>query len=133
MAADVTPATAPTDRSISPSSSTRTTPTEIVPMAAICSVRLTRFCAVRNESFAMAKITQMTASVIRTRAEPSSPSASLRRAAPGDRLPASSRSATLVGGTAVLTSHHLLVGEGDVAGPDVPLGAGDRGHDRLAV
>jgi hypothetical protein len=45
------PLTAPTERSISPSSRTSTTPTEIVPTAAIWRVRLVRFTADRKRSF----------------------------------------------------------------------------------
>jgi hypothetical protein len=45
------PLTAPTERSISPSSSTSTTPIEIVPTAAICSVRFVRLAAERKRSF----------------------------------------------------------------------------------
>jgi len=67
------PLTAPTDRSISPSSSTSTTPTEIVPMAAIWRVRLVRLIAVRKRSLASAKIVQMIASTMSTRSDPSSP------------------------------------------------------------
>jgi hypothetical protein len=59
--AAVTPLTAPTDRSISPSSSTSTTPREIVPVAASCSTRLVRLPGVRKLGLAIAKIAQMTA------------------------------------------------------------------------
>ena len=42
------PLTMPTVRSISPSSRTNTTPTAIVPTAAICSARLTRLNGLKN-------------------------------------------------------------------------------------
>ena len=54
------PETIATDRSISPSSSTSTTPIEIIPVAAICSDRFTRFVAVRKRSLAIVKMPQMT-------------------------------------------------------------------------
>ena len=54
------PLTAPTERSISPSSRTSTMPTEIVPMAAICSMRLVRLTGDRNRSFRIWKTIQMT-------------------------------------------------------------------------
>jgi hypothetical protein len=76
MIAPASPLTAPTERSISPRSSTNTTPMEIVPTAAICSVRFVRLTAVRKRSCAIAKTVQMIASTIRTRSDPSSPCAS---------------------------------------------------------
>ena len=79
------PETAPTDRSISPSKSTRTTPIEIVATAAICSVRLVRLIAERKRSFAIWKIVQMTAMPKMTRSEPSSPRARRRAIAPGEK------------------------------------------------
>ena len=54
------PLTAPIERSISPSSSTSTTPIEIVAVAAICSVRFERLTALRKRSLAIWKIVQMT-------------------------------------------------------------------------
>ena len=77
------PLTAPTDRSISPSSSTSTTPTEIVPTATLCSARLVRLIGVRKRSCAIAKMIQMIASVISTRSEPASPSIRRRSTARG--------------------------------------------------
>ena len=74
------PLTAPTERSISPSSSTSTTPTEIVPTAAIWRARLVRLTAVRKRSLAIVKIVQMTTSTSTTRSEPRSPSTSRRAA-----------------------------------------------------
>ena len=45
------PDTEPTDRSISPSSSTKTMPKAIMPVPTICWERLDRFCADRNVLF----------------------------------------------------------------------------------
>ena len=73
------PLTAPTDRSISPSSSTYTTPTEIRPTAVICSIRLVRLTAVRKLSSWDWKIAQMTTRPIRTRAEARSPCTNRRK------------------------------------------------------
>ena len=67
------PLTAPTERSISPSSRTSTTPIEIVAIAAICSVRLERLTALRKRSLAIWKIVQMTAIPSSTRTEARSP------------------------------------------------------------
>src|SRR5690349_1541729 len=78
------PETAPTDRSISPSSSTSTTPTETIPTATVCSARLVRLTGVRKRSWAIAKITQMIASVISTRSEPASPCPRRRSTARGE-------------------------------------------------
>ena len=78
------PLTAPTDRSISPRSNTRTTPIEIVATAAIWRVRLVRLIALRKRSLAIWKIVQMTAIEISTRTEPSSPRPSRRRKCPAE-------------------------------------------------
>ena len=50
------PLTAPTDRSISPSSRMSTTPTDTVPIGAIWSARFVRFVEVRKFELATAKI-----------------------------------------------------------------------------
>ncbi len=50
MQAAATPLTTPTDRSISPSSSTSTTPTAMMPSGVICSIRLVRLPEVRKFS-----------------------------------------------------------------------------------
>ena len=50
MQAAATPLTIPTDRSISPSSSTSTTPTAMMPSDVIWSMRLVRFPEVRKFS-----------------------------------------------------------------------------------
>ena len=73
MSADVTPLTAPTDRSISPRSSTYTTPTEMSPVAVICSTRLVRLTAERKRPFCDWKMIQMTAIATMTRTETRSP------------------------------------------------------------
>ncbi len=75
------PLTAATDRSISPRSSTSATPTEIIPTAAICSVRFVRLTLDRKRSFATWKVAQTTASIATTRSDP--------RPLPISRLPAS--------------------------------------------
>ncbi len=78
------PLTAPTERSISPSSNTSTTPIEIVATAAICRVRFERLTALRKRSLAIWKIVQITAIPISTRREPSSPRPRRRSASPID-------------------------------------------------
>jgi len=84
------PLTAPTERSISPSSRTSTTPIEIVAVAAICSVRLERLTAERKRSFAIWKIVQITAIPTSTRTEPRSPRPSARSARPTEKPSSSS-------------------------------------------
>ena len=68
-----TPDTAPTDRSISPSSRTSTTPTEISATAVICSDRLTMLVELRKRLSCDWKITQTIASRTSTRSDPRSP------------------------------------------------------------
>jgi hypothetical protein len=76
--AAATPATEATDRSISPSSRTRTTPTLMMPVEAICNVMLDRFCAVRNRLFSDWKTIQITIRPMMTGQAPSSPPRSRR-------------------------------------------------------
>ena len=83
------PLTAPTDRSISPSSRMSTTPTDTVPIGAICSARFVRFAEVRKFELATAKYVQISARTMRTRSEPSSPSARRLTHARGPRSGAS--------------------------------------------
>ena len=78
ITAAASPLTAPTERSISPSSSTSTTPIEIVATAAIWSVRLERLTALRKRSLAIWKMVQITAMPTSTRTSPSSPRATRR-------------------------------------------------------
>ena len=68
-----TPLTAPIERSISPSSSTSTTPTEIRPTAVIWRKRLVRLTAERKRSFWDWKTIQITAIARITRSEARSP------------------------------------------------------------
>ena len=81
MTAEARPLTMPTVRSISPSSRTKTTPTAIVPVAALWSARLVRLNGVRNAlcGEAIAKIVQMTISPMTTGSWPTSPEAIRRR------------------------------------------------------
>ncbi|CAM5598359.1 hypothetical protein SGLAM104S_07909 [Streptomyces glaucescens] len=72
------PLTEPTDRSISPSSSTKTMPTEIMPVPTIVTVMSLMFCADRNAEFRLWKITQMITRPTMTGREPSSPARILR-------------------------------------------------------
>ena len=67
------PLTAPTERSISPSSSTRTTPIEIVATPVIWSTRFERLTAVRKRSLASWKMIQITAMITITRTVANSP------------------------------------------------------------
>ena len=60
------PLRAPTDRSISPISRTRTTPTAMVPVAAIWSVRLVRLAGLMKFSFIDPNTSQMIASAAKT-------------------------------------------------------------------
>ena len=71
MTAAARPLTAPTDRSISPSSRISTMPIEIVPTAAICSTRFVRLNDVRKRSFWVWKMIQISARTNATRSEPS--------------------------------------------------------------
>ena len=73
MTAAQSPLTAPTDRSISPSSRTSTTPTEIVPMAAIWRTRLVRLRGVRKLPFSDWKTMAIRISAATTGSEPISP------------------------------------------------------------
>ena len=73
MQAAARPLTAPTERSISPSRSTKTIPIEISPTAVIWSIRLVRFSAERKRSFWDWKMIQITARPITTRSEARSP------------------------------------------------------------
>ena len=73
------PLTAPTDRSISPSSSTYTMPTLIRPTAVICSIRLVRLVDVRKLLSWDWKMAQMTTSPRSTRTEARSPWTTRRR------------------------------------------------------
>ena len=67
------PLTMPTDRSISPTSSTMNRPTAIVPTAAICRARFDKFCGDRKRSFWVCKMVQMTAKPRITGSRPRSP------------------------------------------------------------
>lgn len=86
MTAAVKPLTAATERSISPSSSTITTPTAIVPVAAICSIRFVTLSGERKRSFSEKKIAQMMTMPISTGNEPRSPPVRRRRRAPTTSL-----------------------------------------------
>ena len=68
-----TPDTKPTDRSISPSSRTKTMPIAMIANAAPCTMRLTMLPAVRKRSFWTWKTTQMTSSPRMIGRLPSSP------------------------------------------------------------
>jgi hypothetical protein len=68
-----TPDTEPAERSISPSSSTRTMPTAIVAPGTICWLRKYRFCAVRKLLFSDWNTTAMMTSPMITGHGPSSP------------------------------------------------------------
>ena len=72
------PLTAPTERSISPNSSTYTTPTEIRPTAVIWSIRFVRLIAVRKRSFYNWKMIQITTTPRITRRDARSPCTNLR-------------------------------------------------------
>ncbi len=76
------PLTEPTERSISPSSSTNTTPIAIMPVPTICCDRLERFWADRKELFRLPKTAQITISASTTGSEPSSPLVMRRRNSP---------------------------------------------------
>ena len=90
--AAASPAIDPTERSISPSNSTSTMPTAIVPIAAICRVRFTMLALERKFGLIREKTTQMTASPTITGSDPRSP---LRTRAPKARsAPATPRSRT---------------------------------------
>ena len=67
------PLTAPTERSISPRSRTRTTPTEIRPTAVICSTRFVRLTAVRKRLSWDWKMIQIRAMTRMTRTSARSP------------------------------------------------------------
>jgi len=67
------PLTAPTERSIHPSSRMSTTPIEMVATAACCSMRLVRLPGLRKRSFCSWKNVQMTATMMSTRSVPASP------------------------------------------------------------
>ena len=123
------PETAPTDRSISPSSSTRTTPIEIVATAAICSVRLVRLIAERKRSFAIWKIVQMTAMPKMTRSEPSSPRASRRSHRSRREALRTSSIAVSRRSSPRSPSERRLLGRPLAVAAE--LGAGDRGDDLL--
>ena len=79
------PLTAPTERSISPSSSTYTTPTEIRPTAVIWSIRLVRLTAVRKRSFWDWKMIQITTTPRITRSDARSPCTNRRRTSTAGR------------------------------------------------
>ncbi len=67
------PLTEPTERSISPSSSTNTTPMAIMPVPTICWERLDRFWADRKVLLRLPKTAQMMIRARTTGSEPSSP------------------------------------------------------------
>ena len=91
------PLTAPTERSISPSKRTSTTPIEIVAVAAICRVRLERLTALRKRSLAIWKIVQMTAIPSSTRTDARSPRARAANARRREKLvPASAGAVPIV-------------------------------------
>ena len=73
------PLTAPTDRSISPSSSTYTMPTLIRPTAVIWSIRFVRLVADRKRLSWDWKMAQITTSPSSTRSEARSPWTTRRR------------------------------------------------------
>ena len=102
------PLTAPTERSISPSSRTSTTPIEIVAVAAICRVRLERLTADRNRSLAIWKIVQITAIPSNTRTEARSPRARAANARRSEKLVPSSAGAVPIGPPAGLVSDSAL-------------------------
>lgn len=76
--APATPLTEPTDRSISPSSSTKMMPTDIMPVATIATAMLLRFSAERKAELRLWKMTQMTIRPTTTGIEPRSPARILR-------------------------------------------------------
>src|SRR3954467_1146017 len=81
------PLTAPTDRSISPSRSTSTTPTEISPTPVIWRIRFVRLPAVRNRSSWIWKMAQIRMRPTITRSSPRSPWMKRRAKAGGPRPP----------------------------------------------
>lgn len=74
-----TPLTEPTERSISPSSSTKTMPTAIMPVPTIVTEILLRFSAERKFELRLWKIAQMISRPSTTGREPRSPARILRR------------------------------------------------------
>lgn len=73
-----TPLTEPTERSISPSSSTKMMPTAIMPVATIVTAMSLTFFAERNSEFRLWKTTQMMSRPTITGIEPRSPPRILR-------------------------------------------------------
>ncbi len=73
-----TPLTEPTERSISPSSSTKMMPTAIMPVATIVIAMLVRFSGDRKFAFSPWKMPQMTIRPMTTGREPRSPAFILR-------------------------------------------------------
>lgn len=80
--APATPLTEPTDRSISPSSRTKTIPTAIMPVPTMATEMSERLPAVRKFEFRLAKIAQMMIRPMTTGIEPRSPPRSLRLNSP---------------------------------------------------
>ncbi|MDQ0789825.1 hypothetical protein QFZ64_005322 [Streptomyces sp. B3I8] len=76
------PLTEPTDRSISPSSSTKTMPTEIMPVPTMVTEMSLRFCADRKLEFRLWKTMQMMIRPRTTGMDPSSPALILRLNSP---------------------------------------------------
>ena len=68
-----TPETKPIERSISPSSSANVTPMAMTAYGAVCTIRLTKFPAVRKRSFWVWKMIAMTIRPTTIGSEPSSP------------------------------------------------------------
>ena len=73
------PLTDPTDRSISPTSSTHTMPSEMMPTAQESSVRFTRFALDRNIGLSDWKMVQIRRSPTTTGSAPTSPARTLRQ------------------------------------------------------
>ncbi len=76
--AEETPETEPTERSISPSSSTKMMPTDIMPVATMATKMLLRFSAPRKAEFRLWKIAQMAMRPTTTGRAPRSPARILR-------------------------------------------------------
>ena len=119
------PLTAPTDRSISPSRRTKTTPTEIRPTAVIWRKRLVRFSAVRKWLFSSWNTSQISPSTMKTRSEARSPSTKRRTTfSRGAFRPAGHRRR---GRRSLPSSSPITSGRG----ADAVAGPGDRRDDLL--
>ena len=110
------PLTEPTDRSISPTKSTHTMPSEMMPTAHESRARFTRLALDKNTGLSDWKIVQMTISPTTTGSTPTSPALTLRqndRSVPPRLLSTSSLSspwsrAGFVCVVVMLTPHRLL-------------------------